>query len=165
MKSCRSTLLEDVQTKRQSTRRFVRIALYIQVGEFGANIPGCGLEGCLDISTIDECKERCEQNDECFAFSFARPQEELSDSFSCTLYDNVVPVDTEGKKIFCKSLDAPTVGSVNFQPQFDFVNTECDAFLNTLEQVVARTSRTELRLVEAKVQDCKAGAFDVTIYV
>merc|ERR1711953_804267 len=109
---------------------------YLQVGEFGANIPGCGLEGCLDIDTIEECKERCEEHDECFAFSFARPQEELSNKFSCTLYDNVVPINTEG-----------------------------DAFLKTLEQVVARTSRTELRLVEANVQDCKSGAFDVKIYV
>jgi len=138
---------------------------YLQVGEFGANIPGCGLEGCLDIDTIEECKERCEEHDECFAFSFARPQEELSNKFSCTLYDNVVPINTEGKKIFCKSADAPTVGSVSFQPEFDFINTECDAFLKTLEQVVARTSRTELRLVEANVQDCKSGAFDVKIYV
>merc|ERR1712156_609450 len=76
-----------------------------------------------------------------------------------------VPINTEGKKIFCKSADAPTVGSVSFQPEFDFINTQCDAFLKTLEQVVARTSRTELRLVEAKVHDCEAGAFDVTIYV
>jgi len=138
---------------------------YLQVGEFGANIPGCGLEGCLDITTIEECKRQCEENDSCLAFSFARPQEKWSDRFSCILYDSVVPIDTSGQQIFCKDIDAPTVGSVTFQPEFDFVNTECDTFLKTLQQVVARTARTELRLVEAKTRDCKSGAFEVKINV
>jgi len=123
------------------------------------------LEGCLDITTIEECKSGCEANTDCFAFSFARPQEELSDRFSCTLYNSVVPTAIQGEKIFCKSLDAPTVGSVTFEPQFEFVNAECDAFLHTLKQVVARTVHTELRLVEAEVQDCKTGSFKVQINV
>merc|ERR1712117_122526 len=138
---------------------------YLQVGEFGANIPGCGLEGCLDITTIEECKSRCEANEDCIAFSFARPQEELSDRFSCTLYNSVVQTARQGEKIFCKSLNAPTVGSVTFEPQFEFVNAECDAFLHTLKQVVARTVHTELRLVEAEVTNCKTGSFKVQINV
>merc|ERR1719195_2043834 len=138
---------------------------YVQSGDFGADISGCGLEGCLDIDTIAECEQRCEANDECVAFSFARPQEELRERFSCTLYDAALPTGSDGHKIFCKSLDAPSIGTVSFEPSFNFVNTECDEFLTPLRQVVARVSRSELRLVSAEVKDCKTGSFILNIDV
>jgi len=138
---------------------------YVQAGDFGADIAGCGLEDCLDIDTIAECKQRCEANADCLAFSFARPQEELTDRFSCTLYDAALPTAADGHKIFCKSLDAPAIGTVTFETSFEFVNTECDEFLTPLRQVVARVSRSELRLVSAEVKNCKTGSFTLNIDV
>jgi hypothetical protein len=138
---------------------------YLQVGDFGAHIDGDELEMRLNIQTIEECKALCEGIDQCVAFTFARPGEELSNEFVCTLYDSVVPTAKEGSKIFCKSKDAPIVGTVAFDADFDFINDNCGELLKPLRQVVARVSRVELSHVRADVNNCESGSFTVTIDV
>jgi len=139
---------------------------YLQVGDFGSHPEGTNeLEMRLNIETIGECKILCEENDNCVAFTFARPGEEIIDEFVCTLYNSVVPTSMEGTRIFCKSIDAPIVGTVTFEADFDFITNKCGDLLEPLRQVVARVSRVELRHVRTSVKDCESGSFTVDIDV
>lgn len=76
-----------------------------------------------------------------------------------------MPTAKEGSKIFCKSKDAPIVGTVAFDADFDFINDNCGELLKPLRQVVARVSRVELSHVRADVNNCESGSFTVTIDV
>jgi len=141
---------------------------YLQVGDFGAHISEGFLERTVwdrtnTQGTIEECKSMCDLNPLCVAYTYARPGEEESDKFVCTSYDSVVPTGMEGSKIFCKSKDAPSVGTVAFDVEFDFINNECGDMLKPLRQVVARVSRVELRHVRAEVTNCEVGSFNVAI--
>jgi len=138
---------------------------YLQAGAFGSDIDGCGLEGCLDhIQTIEQCESRCEATQNCHAFTFARPLEEKDNAFSCTLYDSVVPTGIDGNKIFCKSLNAPIVGTVAFEINLER-KSACDESVGALEQVVARAAGVELRHVTATATNCAMGDFEIIIDV
>merc|ERR1719433_1403263 len=124
---------------------------YVQVGDFGAHPDASDeLEMRLGIQTVEQCKMLCDESDQCIAFTFARPGEEMSNEFVCTLYNSVVSTSVEGSRIFCKSMDAPVVGTVTFDASFDFVTSKCTDLLEPLRQVVARVARVEVRHVAPK---------------
>jgi len=139
---------------------------YVQVGAFGS-LPDDTTVLTTDrtIETIGECKSLCGEDDRCIAFKFSRPGEEMSNEFVCTLYNSVVPTQMRGTGIFCKSMDAPIVGTVTFDAEFDFINTKCGELLEPLRQVVARVSRVELRHVRTNVKNCETGSFTVEVDV
>merc|ERR1719168_99263 len=88
-----------------------------------------------------------------------------SNGFVCTLWDSVLPTQMIGSGIFCKSMDAPIVGTVTFEADFDFITNKCGDLLEPLRQVVARVSCVELRHVRTSVKDCESGSFTVDIDV
>lgn len=139
---------------------------YVQVGAFGSQPDDTTvLTTDRTIETISECKSLCEEDERCIAFKFSRPGEEMSNEFVCTLYNSVVPTQMRGTGIFCKSMDAPIVGTVTFDAEFDFINTKCGELLEPLRQVVSRVSRVELRHVRTTVKNCETGSYTVEIDV
>ena len=79
-----------------------------QVGSVEGNNdrPGCGLEVCenrYSSSTIEECRDQCESNVDCNAFSYAPKggDKAHSDQTVCTLYLNDQPSTNWGYQIFC----------------------------------------------------------------
>jgi hypothetical protein len=79
-----------------------------QVGEFNADIGGCGLESCdarYDVETIEACEQKCRANLQCRSFTWAPlgGDQNHVESEVCTIYAEDVPTSTWGpEQIFCK---------------------------------------------------------------
>eukprot|EP00927_Polykrikos_kofoidii_P004787 TRINITY_DN11892_c0_g2_i1.p1 TRINITY_DN11892_c0_g2~~TRINITY_DN11892_c0_g2_i1.p1 ORF type:complete len:1012 (-),score=104.09 TRINITY_DN11892_c0_g2_i1:65-3100(-) len=90
----------------------------VQIGGKNADVKGCGLEKCdarFDTTTIEECREKCEQNDVCRTFSWAPPGGDKSATGKtvCSLYSQTRPTGKNGPfQILCrvdgKHLRCPT---------------------------------------------------------
>jgi hypothetical protein len=70
-----------------------------QVGDHGADIGGCGLQGCgerYDISNEEDCAARCDEMDGCQGFNFApRGADRNHESeTACTVYNSNNPTST-----------------------------------------------------------------------
>eukprot|EP01084_Bolivina_argentea_P242663 407023_1 len=92
-----------------------------QIGEFGADIRGCGLEACEDryqgdYPTIASCKSECEERTDCRTFTWAPMDSDVNhpDKSVCTLYAGIEPhadpwlsVSGEAEQIMCRILACP----------------------------------------------------------
>ena len=79
---------------------------YVQVGELGANIKGCGInENCMDrrkFDNIGKCESWCASNTNCHAFTFSPPHSP-TEPMICTLYTHNEPNSILGiYQIFCR---------------------------------------------------------------
>jgi len=72
---------------------------WLQVGEAGGDIGGCGLQSCSERYTTTseaECAASCDTMEECDGFSYAplRGDRNHEDTTVCTLYNSNVPTGT-----------------------------------------------------------------------
>jgi len=72
---------------------------WVQVGEIGADIGGCGLQSCdqrYDPESEAECAASCDANQDCVAFSYAGMNGDRNHEGRrvCTLYNSDVPTGT-----------------------------------------------------------------------
>ena len=85
----------------------------VQVGGLGADIAGCGLTPCdkrYSSSTPTKCKQVCNANPACLAFSFAPVGGDINHGnvTVCTQYNSVVApdvwygIDKSPQQIFCR---------------------------------------------------------------
>ena len=69
---------------------------------------GCGLQQCsarYDLTTIDQCAERCAGFANCRSFTWAEKDQDSNhmDNIVCTMYDTDEPTHEWGDgQIFCK---------------------------------------------------------------
>ena len=87
-----------------------------QVGELGADVPGCGLESCSarygrQANSPESCSDHCKKNKKCHGFSYAPMDGDKNHKGKsvCTIYKQNRPttkwkaVDGQYKQIFCKN--------------------------------------------------------------
>lgn len=85
---------------------------WTQVGNFGADIGGCGLQSCgerYNIDSVQGCADRCASNSDCRGFNYAplRGDRNHEDQTICTIYNSDTPTGTwSGSlgevQVFCK---------------------------------------------------------------
>jgi len=72
---------------------------WAQRGESGADIGGCGLQGCgerYDIASEADCAARCDEHDACMGFSYAPMNGDRNHPgvTACTIYNSDMPTGT-----------------------------------------------------------------------
>lgn len=106
---------EEPSCRLQTTDETEGVVGYHQVGAYGADISGCGMQNCddrYDTKSEQECAARCDGMSECVAFTYApvggdKGKHVPKDATVCTLYDSNVPTQTwtnsagEGVQVFC----------------------------------------------------------------